>query len=200
MWPILFKSGVQLGALPVFGKGSAFAEIDWLPVDLAAEVIGEVLLRKDSTEPENMGETNDVKRYMEFNIVNPRPVAWEDVLEMVQSQLRPASAITTTEKGTVIGLKEVSLAQWVTLLVAAGDEDMSAEELPALKLLPFFERMVSEEGKSEGRRSDLFDTTTTMALSPALQNCPPFTEEWVGRSVEWWRRTGYLKRSGDSKQ
>lgn len=199
LWPILFKTGVELGALPLFESGSAFAEVDWLPVDMAAEVVGDVILG-EKEEPESVRHAEGVEdegEFKVFNIVNPHPVAWVDVLKMVQRQLRPTSLPAIAEGGTDTSIKELSLVEWVDVLNKVGDNGASSEKIPALKLLPFFERMIeeevgAEEAQPEVKRSATLDTTSTRALSPVLEACPSFNEVWIGRSVDWWRNSGFL--------
>jgi hypothetical protein len=83
-------------------------------------------------------------------------------------------------------LDVVSIAEWVGLLDKAADENMSADELPALKLLGFFENMAASATKNNIRNKGtttntskeeteeegiMFDTAGSQKISPSLAAC-----------------------------
>jgi thioester reductase-like protein len=187
LWPILFKSSIALNTLPVFDPVLTLGTVDWLPVDVAAKVVEEVLLRNVESDTEDQDEPE----YREYNIVNPSPIPWKQMLSLLQQQLSSPHATEPESMG------ELKLADWVALLNEADDEGLSAEDIPALKLLPFFERMVGEspsdkqDNDSEVEVKGL-DTSATWALSPTLRSCERFSEAWIERSVQWWLEIGFF--------
>ena len=151
--------------------------VDWIPVDVAARCIGEVLLCRSRGGEEEERKDN----YAVHNIVNPSSVPWSDLIPMLE---RSANAPT---------LEVVSMTAWVARLSALST-NLSPDELPGLKLLQFFENMALEE-ETEGKKGGkgrVFKTEKTRAVSKALGECRPFSMEWLQRNFEVWRDSGFL--------
>lgn len=77
------------------------------------------------------------------------------------------------------------MKEWVRRLNAQAEMKVSPEELPGLRLLQFFEKMVDEKGGSK-----VFETTKTVDVSKSLRELRPFCEEWLERSFEAWGMRG----------
>src|SRR5450756_938892 len=126
MWPIMFATSThpEINALPLFpGK-----MVDWVPVDVAAATITDVLLH-----PEN--------GYSVHNIVNPHPIEWEDLMEMLQS-----SSLLTGKQKTKTKMEEVDMKEWVhRLKTLSNSPSADPMTVPGFKLLHFFENMCNEE-------------------------------------------------------
>jgi thioester reductase-like protein len=183
MWPILFATCAKLGAVPNFPEKM----VDWIPVDIAARSIVEILTRlqyPSSCINKSSGRDESSHSYTVHNIVNPHCVPWADVVTMLQDN----NNITKGKK-----LRIVSMVEWVELLSTATDDGMSADELPGLRLLGFFEDMAqgSSQGKY-GEESILFDTTRSQMISSALEACESFRAEWLERSIRRWKGDGFI--------
>lgn len=133
--------------------------IDWVPVDVAASTMTDILL---SDTPEN--ET----RYAVHNIVNPHAVKWEELVSMIQA--------STTHK-----LEEIDMKEWVRCLNLQAENKYSPDELPGLRLLQFFEQMANENGESK-----VFETAKTLEVSRSLRDLGPFCGEWLELSLKAW--------------
>jgi thioester reductase-like protein len=168
MFPILFATSVHLHAIPVFPKKS----VDWIPVDIAAASVSEVLTSSRSNN-EIGSEWGD---YSVHNIVNPSSISWSELVEMLQqsSLARRAS------------LEEVDMQEWVRRLKALADKG-SDSEVVGLRLLGFFENMIGDDGESK-----IFETDKSRDLSKSLRNCKAFCPEWIEANLKVWRKDGFI--------
>jgi thioester reductase-like protein len=185
MWPILFATSAHplMNCVPDFPR----KDVDWIPVDVAAEAVAELLLRPAAAH--GAGEMVPVGTYEVHNIVNPHPITWSSLTSMLQNSI--ASGGLKTHK-----MEEIPFSIWVSRLSLLADDGVSPTEVPGLKLLHFFENMVKEgedgggEGKDGGR---VFETTKSRALSKALRECGTFCQEWVDGNVKGWKEGGFIK-------
>ena len=189
MWPMLIRTSADSRMGPALPRLQRM--VDWMPVDIAATAIAEILLshHTDATLEEV---------YEVHNIVNPHPIPWSSLITMLQSS-RPA----LSSAGAQIAV--IPLADWVARLAALADVGVSPTEIPALKLLGAFEMMVDEEvagereSEEEGSGSGIgnggkkvFETTKSQGLSNALRECGSFCQEWLDGNVRVWRESGFL--------
>lgn len=179
MWPIMFATSFHpsMNALPLFPGKS----VDWIPVDVAAATITDILLSPAS--PEN-GECERLEKeegkYSVHNIVNPRPIPWAELVGMLQD----------THKGTEKKMEEIAMTKWTRRLGALPSSTTDPKSVPGLRLLQFFEDMaVSEEEEGE---SKVFETGKTQGISGALRSCEAFNRRWLEGNVRVWRESGFL--------
>ncbi|KAH7370594.1 male sterility protein [Rhexocercosporidium sp. MPI-PUGE-AT-0058] len=204
MWPIMFATSFHpdVGALPLFEGKS----VDWIPVDIAAGTIVEVLLQ--DSEGGVAGEKQDAGRgeggnYDVHNIVNPHSISWSTLVDMLQDSRR---------KNGQEKLQEISMREWTKRLVALSSSTttMSKQDkqpLPGLRLLQFFEDMAAAEsgeantkdddvkgGENQGggEKSKVFQTDKTRGMSSSLRECEVFNGEWVAAYLRGWREGGFL--------
>lgn len=172
----MFATSVAMGALPTF-EGR---DVDWVPVDVAANVISELLLLPQSpkTHPTTDSGSEIEPAYAVSNIVNPHPIAWSSLLLLLQNSLHPSPS---TNK-----LEEVSMAEWVKRLNTLADEGADPEQVPGLRLLGFWEDMVGTAA------TPLFDTEKSRGRSQSLRELGGFSEEWLDGNVRAWREGGFL--------
>jgi thioester reductase-like protein len=170
MWPIMFATSFHPGmkCIPVF----ADKVVDWIPVDVAAKSISEVLLSSAKSQPE------EENKYSVHNVVNPHSIPWTDLVTMLQA--------SSSNSGK---LEVVSMTEWVSRLSALSST-LSPDELPGLKLLQFFEIMAESEG--EGEQLRLFETEKTRGISEGLRECQPFCQEWIEGNLKVWKEKGFL--------
>lgn len=174
MWPIVFATCAKLGAVPDL-PGTM---VDWIPVDVAGQSIVEILTHRQHP---TSGADERGHAYTVHNIVNPHCLPWSDVVAMLQSS-------DIARKGKK--LRQVSMVEWVGLLNKAADEGMSADELPALRLLGFFEEMAAGTSKSED--SIKFETAGSQEISPALAACEGYQAQRLAASVRKWKEDGFI--------
>ncbi|PWY91620.1 NRPS-like enzyme [Aspergillus sclerotioniger CBS 115572] len=115
-FPSLVMSSLHIGALPdTFGP--ALDRIDWMPIDLLAEVLVELALDEQSVH----GGVNV------YHPVNLHPLSWEDIRPVVAEALSKVS-------GKMV--ETVPFREWTVLT-----------RNPAAKLLEFFEGVMAQTGR-----------------------------------------------------
>jgi hypothetical protein len=182
MWPILFvtSANIEMNALPRFEGKS----VDWIPVDIAASTISEILLAP-KPKPTSMSK-GEGGEYNVHNITNPHPIPFSSLLTMLQPLLSSSNHPHPLE---IIDMKA-----WVARLNSLVDRGMDPVEVPGLRLLQFFENMAAEEGEGdvEGKVL-LFETEKTRGVSASLRDCGAFCGEWIEGNVKVWREGGFLR-------
>lgn len=117
--PVMLASSIQLGAVP--SSLGSLDKIDWMPVDVAAATICELMAAGSGVR-----ETCQV-----YNIVNPQNTTWTDLLP---------------ELAAYRGLKRVDLFHWVGLLKEHIKSGQGNNTL-AINLVEFFESACETEKK-----------------------------------------------------
>ncbi|PVH77799.1 acetyl-CoA synthetase-like protein [Cadophora sp. DSE1049] len=206
MWPIMFATSFHpsMNALPLFpGK-----RVDWIPVDIAAKTITDILLSDIEQQKKEAAEMNEEsckdELYNVHNIVNPHSIPWSSLIAMLQSQ-RQSTTTSSPPQSPHPPLQEISMKEWTLRLVALSSPSSTSpsttsttsspslpqtQPIPGLRLLQFFEDMAAAEG--DGEESKVFETGKTRAVSEALRGCEGFKEEWVKGNLEVWRESGFL--------
>ncbi|KAI3551938.1 L-aminoadipate-semialdehyde dehydrogenase [Colletotrichum filicis] len=156
MWPTMMMAGLNhLDAMP-----SLQTNVDWLPVDFCAEAISDAVIH-------NTAETS----YAVCNLVNPSAISWEQLLDML-------------EEACGRKIQRISMRKWVIRLEATAESQiLGVKELPALKLLGFFQSMAEGNGNGEGVE---FDAGT-------VRNGRRIEVDMIDRWLGVWRQTGYLR-------
>lgn len=170
MWPIMFATSACVGmkALPEFPGRM----VDWVPVDVAAATITELLAAK----------VGGMKHGCEVhNIVSPSLTPWSSFLSMLQG-----SGLASDDSS----LEVVPMAEWVRRLNVLADAGASPDEVPGLRLLGFWEDMVEEAGKESIGK--VFETAKSCVLAPSLRGLDGFREEWLHANVRAWTESGFL--------
>ncbi|KAL1866697.1 putative secondary metabolism biosynthetic enzyme [Diaporthe australafricana] len=124
--PSLIITSKNLGKIP--RSLGTFDELDWVPVDRAAQAIAELTLSRIR----KVGKPHDDDEVACFNVVNPRPAAWAEVLYAVQAFFEA--------RGSPV--ESVSFSDWideVSKLQEGGQDDL--DRYPAAKLTDFFREM-----------------------------------------------------------
>ncbi|KXH60521.1 L-aminoadipate-semialdehyde dehydrogenase [Colletotrichum salicis] len=125
MWPIMMMTALDLlSAMPVLQT-----TVDWLPVDMCAEAITDAVL-----------SSTVQGTYAVTNLTNPSTTSW-------------AEFISCLEEASGRRLERIEMKDWVSRLEAVADSPSSnGHDIPALKLLGFFQAMAGEDGNGEGVR------------------------------------------------
>ncbi|KAI0533535.1 acetyl-CoA synthetase-like protein [Xylaria digitata] len=170
--PSLVRTSHILAALPQMIP--LLNEVDWIPVDSAAQVIVELALDipADPADPRR-------RKLALFNVTNPHPVSWETLLPVVRSCLGGVRIVPYTEWLRLL-LKSSAPARWGT----------RGMDVPALKLLDFFREL--QEGHQRGARQTLLQTERTRKLSPSLAKLGPVDESMM---IKWMRQWGLQKET-----
>ncbi|KAL9094874.1 MAG: hypothetical protein Q9165_002823 [Trypethelium subeluteriae] len=175
-FPSLVRSSVDMGVLPD-SLGPGLGKIDWVPVDLLAEVLVELALR-----PAQVAEKEEeVARAAVFHPHNGHSTSWQALLPGVRAAIEEV----TSKKVEVVSAKE-----WLARLRRSEEGEKSEEELaalvvarPALKILEFYEGTLVEGG---GEESNRFDTTRTMEASAKLREVEEVGDVWMRKWIAEW--------------
>jgi thioester reductase-like protein/aryl carrier-like protein len=162
-FPSLILSCKALGKMPQ--TLGAMERMDWIPVDRLADMLVEVLspdARRDERGP------NKEARYLHF--VNPQRPRWSNIASSVAASIDRDIEI-------------VPFDQWVGCLAAVieKDEEAAAVDIPALKLVDFYQHI----GK-ECTARPVFSTDVAQERSAALKNLPEVSLQWIQLWLRQW--------------
>lgn len=177
-FPSMIISSVQIGALPD-SLGSSFNQINWVPIDLLANILLELALRKGQSAAScTATETRHTKVY---HPLNPHTITWTELRAAVIHELS-----THTKKP----MEVVPLRVWIAK-VRKESEFTSSDGVnleaalrrnPAAKLLDFFEDLVASETSSINQLA----FSETFNLSEAMRELEPLKDEWVRKWIREW--------------
>ena len=123
--------------------------VDWLPINKLACIITELALHDVKSDALEV-----------YNLVNSRPVPWNNLVDVVKSHCGSAT-------------QEASLRNWIQRLRVLPENIDEVRSKPALKMLEFFERMVSEQVPIAVQTKRAESASETMASSQ------PINPEWL---------------------
>jgi hypothetical protein len=164
--PSLVKTSKSLGRIPD-SLGAAHDEVSWMPVDVAAKAILELV-------PLGLATRSGVAFVNCYNVVNPQTARWSCLVAAVQQYY--------AEKGQTIA--RVAFDEWLRELGTIG-KGMAAdivEDYPALKLVDFFEGMAADGAK--GRWG--YATKRAVVRSAAMAEMRPVDEGLLRNWLEEW--------------
>ncbi|CAG8706775.1 10294_t:CDS:1 [Cetraspora pellucida] len=167
--PMLLGIAGLSGRMPTFD-----ANLDWIPVDIAAKAIVD-LVSSDATF-----------RIQVFHISNPNPtITWEQYLDRLE------------ESGMKFSRQE--LPKWLGQLWIDVEENSFDENICSL-LTGHFNRMAFNPDNGKKTRA-LLDLTNTKTLTGALSTCPSLNNESLIKSnIDWLKNTGHLSEIGLDQQ
>ena len=144
--------------------------IDWIPVDLAADILVELTLASNrQVDPSLADKTMDM-----FHVVNPKTCQWKDLIPTVQLQLGGQLSV-------------VPMDEWVDRLhssIAAQKPDASTN--PGMKLIDFFRSLVAD--KKIANKQVFLETAETERRSKSLRELEPVRPDWM---KGWMKQWGY---------
>ncbi|KAJ5531965.1 acetyl-CoA synthetase-like protein [Penicillium frequentans] len=164
-FPSLVLSSLHLSALPET-IGQALDRVDWVPVDLLAEILVDLSLLQSP----GVGV---------YHPVNLHPQSWKDIRPMI------ADALQVLEKTTEI----IPLQEWILRvrqdieLVSQDKENLQIQlaKDPAAKLLDFFEDVMQQT-----EAENALDARGTALISQKLQMVDAVQAEWIQKWVKEW--------------
>ncbi|KAH8661698.1 male sterility protein-domain-containing protein [Tricladium varicosporioides] len=166
--PSLIISSLHVGALPN-SLGASMSKIDWVPIDVLAEVLVELTFSSNSSNRPGNASV--------FHPHNPRTTSWSELLPTIVETL---SAFKTKP------IEVVSFQDWLQRIHAdMGSSDFDIEDgikrNPAIKLLTTYEALLEEEVSEMA-------TEKAQAASSKLRDCEAVKPEWVQKWCENWLR------------
>ncbi|KID70415.1 Male sterility, NAD-binding protein, partial [Metarhizium hybridum] len=177
--PSMIISSLYLGQVPN-SLGSHFDEVDFVPVDLLADVFVDLAITTEAQQ-----EASSSARV--FNVRNAHLTSWRTLLP----------AITSAAAAHHLTMNVVPPATWIAALQASVDSDQAdnkaASRNPAVKLLDFFSILWAAElddldTNSAPASSAVQPMAIAQALeaSPALRKLGPVSSEWMRKWVDEW--------------
>lgn len=166
--PSLIISSLHVGALPD-SLGASMSKIDWVPIDVLAEVLVELTFNSKSS---NGAEGNASV----FHPHNPRTTSWSELLPTIVKTL---SAIKAKP------IEVISFQDWLQRIHADMessnfDIEDGIKRNPAIKLLNTYESLLEEQDVSE------MATEKAQAASSKLRDCEAVKPEWVQKWCKSW--------------
>ena len=205
-------SSLCVGAIPS-SLGRSLGKVDWVPIDILAEVVGEMALGDDGRGEMNVthqGTLGGKEGVRVFHAVNPHPVSWSGVRETIVSAIEGRMGKR---------LEVVSLQAWIEAVKRHGREHLREDAKledgeveaylrvnPALKLVGFYEGVLDDDGGEGEERTEWDDERDTgmeegrwalersMEASKSLREMQGVKSKWVRKWVgEWMDAIDYGK-------
>ncbi|CAG8575141.1 14345_t:CDS:2 [Acaulospora morrowiae] len=168
--PLLLGNVGLTGRMPILE-----ANLDWVPVDIAAKAIVELV-------------TSDALFRVEvFHISNPNPtITWEQYLDKLE------------ECGMKFTREE--LPRWLENLCKDAENNSCDKNLCSL-LTEHFNSMVMHDPENGQKSKAILDLSNTRSRTSMLSKCPSLlTEDLIKRNVDWLKDTGYLSETIPDQQ
>jgi thioester reductase-like protein len=156
--PSLVLSSMAMGILP--DRLGNLDEVGWVPMDWAAKSVWEVATAKNTT-----GATV-------AHVVNPKTISWSALVPTIRSASGREKEITV-----------VSYEEWIDELRKVSLDKEEVERVPAVKLLEFYEGLLSKESQMP-----TLATVETEKMSDTMREMTAVDEEMVRKWVETWCR------------
>ncbi|KAA8569373.1 hypothetical protein EYC84_001021 [Monilinia fructicola] len=175
-FPMILRSSNYLGVLP--SSLGPLEAVDWIPVDVLGKVIHELVSASHPQCPNSKSAINGHpgSEPTVYHVVNPKRTIYSD-------------AILPRLKA-LLDLPAVSFEDWVHRLrdSAAKTRDVEINDNPGVKLLGFYEELVSQ-GK-EGRSQPWLKTEKSVEGSSTLKNMDAIDEKCIDN---WLKQWGYIR-------
>lgn len=206
-FPSLISSCKPLGVVP--DSLGCMDCMDWIPVDLLGEALVEIVLREKPTMSSSpiledasgaglevdaridsavqsravssvqlQGSSGDLFKESQstgsgegprfLHLVNPQKAQWQDVAAQVAPMLGD-------------NLQVVPYKEWLHALTTTVDSANEFSDIPAAKLVEFF-----NEIGADGAKRPVFACDAAQKCSSTLRNLPPVSTEWLGRWIRQW--------------
>ena len=193
-FPSLVISSLHVGAIPN-SLGPTFSKVDWMPIDLLAEILVDLALHNgqehklnglaaDCGDSENAQEQSHV-----FHALNPHPVKWQDVSDVVVDELssNAKEPLETISIESWLGRvrKDIQTAAGSSNALKDGDLETSLRNNPAVKLLDFYEDVL---GSKDAPGNEL-EVKETLRRSARFRGLESVKAEWVRKWVREWMST-----------
>jgi thioester reductase-like protein len=168
--PSIITSSKYLGVLPD-SLGSA-DHVDWIPVDLAADMIWE-MAKSVAARPANKEYPDNNCNYL--HLTNPHVTTWqESVLPSLQEHL--GESVLT-----------VPLKEWITTLKQSSNhcvDSRSALRNPAMKLMTTYESFLNDH--EAGYSFPHLCTEQAQSMSSGMKQLRSVNADWVKQWLEQW--------------
>ncbi|TGO38906.1 hypothetical protein BHYA_0064g00020 [Botrytis hyacinthi] len=168
-FPSLVLSSIHLGIIPESLDSTDHSEIDWVPIDLVADILVELTFKAKSDQ---------IDGAKVYHPVNPVLVSWKSLLPTI---------IETATFAQKKKMTPVPFSKWIERVrkdAADLNSKTNFEEMleknPAIKLLSFY------EGLAKGRGTCILENKRTMQASDKLRGLQGIEGAWVEKWVQGW--------------
>ena len=178
-FPSMAISSRHIGAIPE-SFGAAFDRIDWVPIDLLAEILVELAFR--GSEDVNL----ETPKLQVFHPLNPHPTKWRVLRNVVMDEL------STLDRKP---MKVLPLHSWTNQVrqdfqakmgasKSLKDDEIKAqlEANPAAKLLEFYENVLG----ADDRPVNVLEVKETLRCSTQLSAVSMITDPWMRKWIREW--------------
>ncbi|KAI1097408.1 acetyl-CoA synthetase-like protein [Jackrogersella minutella] len=166
--PSMIRSALSMKVLPALNE-----RCSWIPVDCLATVILEIAAARDRAPSPVIQDSNYPPVF--YNIVNPRSVSWDELLEEL--------------KAAGLEFTKVSFEEWLRRLrksALLGDEKLN----PAVKLIDYFEQHHASSLDVNNRPEVYgvyFETKAAENDSAMMRSLPsPIENKAIGKFLSRW--------------
>ena len=182
--PSLIRSSLYLGIVPS-SLGNYPDKVDWIPIDIVAQIVVELTQVWHSVLMQG-SQITSTNLPVVFNIVNPHPVKWKDLLPSILAEL----SSTSRQKGRGV-IKTCDLETWLRECRKKGEELMDLarrenknvgpflEHNPAYKLLDFYE-------EAGARTAINWDPRRAGAINEVFRGLESVKQEWMVKWMKGW--------------
>ncbi|MCJ1466280.1 hypothetical protein MMC07_004899 [Pseudocyphellaria aurata] len=190
-FPSLVISSLHVGLVPD-SLGSTFSRIDWVPIDLLAEVIVDLALGIEQTPIQNSSQSVQVnaepprRKVRVFHPLNPHPTTWEAVRPTLIEAL---SSATGKQLGTVspdVWLtkvrEEIEAAAGSRQALKDGEIEAFLRVNPAVKLIGFYEDLFI----TKAEQGNVLEIEETERSSAKLHTLEGLKVDWIQKWVQEW--------------
>ena len=146
-------------------------EVDWVPMDLAAKIVVELLM--DGPHEKSKGS----KTAQIYHVTNPSRISWQKLLPTIKKRLG-------------VEVQEVDLIEWVHQLRQSKESDLGkTDHNPAIKLLDaFFTNLEDKARRYPDTLSAPMSVQMSSKKSETLRNLTVVTPDWMDL---WMTQLGY---------
>lgn len=178
--PSLVLGSVAMGCLPD-DLGAQFSEVDWVPVDLLADVLVDLVVSSPQAGPDH-GEGGGGARV--YNLRNPHTTTWRQLLPSVIDTIKARLGSDSAPP------EVVPPSVWLKRLEQAGsrEDGDDAATNPAIKLVDFYRDYLWKSDGKEGvaPKTPPMDIEKACARSSALGGVEAISPQSVQKWVEEW--------------
>lgn len=160
--PSLITTSKFLGLIP-----DIHVPIDWIPIDDLAHTILEIALEERPAANNGIDKSAIDHHLHIYNCVHPKPLPW--------------TALTSALDKNLPGAKVVPLKEWVDILETYEPSEKHLGDMPALKLMSFFQGLTKYQQLGH---NPSFAVNNTIQASHTMANLPTIDEPLLQRWIE----------------
>ncbi|KAI4284166.1 MAG: hypothetical protein L6R38_001622 [Xanthoria sp. 2 TBL-2021] len=186
-FPSLVISSSHISALPS-SLGSSFDDMNWIPIDLAAEVIVDIAVTRQQPVPHDNDDDAGANPSLTkvYHLINPRSVHWQSMRSSVARTIShfTSKPVEIVDPSTWIVKVRDNLEKAVTEKAGSQKQglDKALKLNPAAKLLDFYNEIM----RSSDTPGVKWELEKTLARSEHLRDLASLQDAWIEKWVSEW--------------